>query len=107
MGAYHSSLDIGMTPDEYCKSTVGEVRDRIESYHRQQTAMVKQRAVMDYRMAALVSAACAGKMPPIHEAYPGMFDPPPIGQDWREAKARLLNFAAAHNRAMEVRKRDN
>ena len=87
-----------MTPAEFWESTIAEIRDLMESYQRRETAKAKQQAAMNYRLSALVSSALVGKLPPIHEAYPGLFDPPDAGQDWRIAKVRLLRYAEAHNR---------
>lgn len=92
-----------MTPAEFWESTIAEIRDRMESHKRCEIAKVKQQAAMHYRLAALVSSAIAGKLPPIHEAYPGIYDPPEAKQDWRVAKVRLLKYADAHNRKRAVK----
>lgn len=106
-GAYPSALDAGMTPKEFWESTVAEIRDRLESWGRRETARIRERAVMDYRLAALISSACFGKMPRPHEAYPGIFEPPDEIQDWRIMKERLSRYAAAHNRKRAVNHHDD
>ena len=41
MGAYPSALDAGMTPKEFWESTVAEIRDRLKSYGRRETARAR------------------------------------------------------------------
>lgn len=96
-----------MTPADFWESTIAEVRDRLESYGRRETARIRERAAMDYRLAELIADACFGKMPRPHEAYPGIFEPPDEIQDWRIMKERLSRYAAAHNRKRAVNHHDD
>lgn len=96
-----------MTPVEFWESTISEIRDRMESYGRRETARVRERAAMDYRLAALIAEACFGKMPKPHEAYPGILEASKAVQDWRIMKERLMKYAVAHNRKRAVKRHDN
>lgn len=60
---------------------------------------------MDYRLATLIGLAFCGKVPALHEAYPGLFDAPDGVQDWRIVKDRLMRYAEVHNRAREEAKK--
>lgn len=94
-----------MTAEGFWLSTPGEIADALLSYHRRRKAALTERAAMDYRLASLIGLAFCGKVPPLHEAYPGLFDAPDVVQDWRVAKDRLMRYAEAHNRAREEAKK--
>ena len=87
-----------MTPEGFWTSTLTEIRQVLESRERRLRLEMQRQAAMDYRHAFLVGAVFAGKAPPIHEAYPGLFEEK--RQDWRVAKERLMKYAEAHNRKM-------
>ena len=87
-----------MTAEGFWLSTPGEIADAALSHHRRRKAALTERASMDYRLAILIELAFCGKVPPLHEAYPGLFDAQDVVQDWRIAKERLMRYAEAHNR---------
>lgn len=95
------ALGAGVPADRYWDMTYGETAATIKSCNRRAKAQLRERAMMDHALANLIGISCArimgssGKYPSLHEAYPDLFDAVP---EWVKAKARLLDFAAQHNR---------
>lgn len=95
------AIDAGVSVTAYWDMTYGEAAASIKSYNRRTKARLRERAMMDHALANLIGISCArimgssGKYPSLPEAYPELFDAVP---EWQKAKARLLDFAAQHNR---------
>lgn len=91
--------------------TYGEVIDTIKAYTNTNQNSLKERAIMDYRLADLISS-CIGKLfsedtriPSLTDAYEFLFQKEKKIQDEIRAKIemeiwkqRMINYAEIHNR---------
>lgn len=85
--------------------TYGELISIIKAMNEKEMLRMKQEAMNTYILADLIGASVArlmdknNKYPAIHEVYPSLFEKPkPQQQDWQLTKARLLEYANAHNK---------
>lgn len=99
------ACEAGIDAREFWLYTVEEINMTIEGYKKR----VATRAALDYRQADIMAMsinriiAKDARFPTFNEAYPGFAleeqedTGRPKQQDWRIAKARLLQYAEAHN----------
>lgn len=94
------AVEAGVDAREFWLYTLPELNATIAGYRKR----LATKAALDYKLADLIGASVSrlldknGKMPLASEAYPGLIEPErPKQQDWQAVKARLLQYAAAHN----------
>lgn len=91
--------------------TYGEIIDTLNANSRKNQNSLKEKAVMDYRLADLIATHVSRafdknvQIPSLYDAYPVLFAREKILQDKEREKAememwkqRMLGFAEAHNR---------
>lgn len=86
--------------------SVGEVEQVITARLKHQQEQMKLQATMLWKLGNLIAFAAHDPKhyPPLHEAFPGLFQPPQERQrqtDWRVMKARMASYTAAKNARMK------
>ena len=102
-------LMIGMTHVQFWEATYGEIIDLLNAHNKNKKEELQQEASMNYQLANLIGVSVGrlmdkkAKMPSLEEAYPTLFEKKeektkePPQQDWRIFKARMMQYAGAHN----------
>lgn len=102
---YPQALDAGLAPDEFWGMSIGEVEQVINARLKRQQEQTKLQATMLWKLGNLIAFAAHDPKhyPPLHEAFPGLFQPPQEQQqtDWRVMKARMASYTAAKNARMK------
>lgn len=86
--------------------SIGEVEQVINARLKRQQEQMKLQATMLWKLGNLIAFAAHDPKhyPPLHEAFPGLFQPPQERQgqtDWRVMKARMTSYTAAKNARMK------
>ena len=101
------ALQSGINISEYWYLTYGEIRATIDAHQANTKLRIREQASLHHSLANLIGISVARLMndkveyPSLKEAYPGLFSDiveEPVQQDWRLAKARLLQYAEANNK---------
>lgn len=101
---YPQALDAGLSPDEFWGMSIGEVEQVINARLKRQQEQVKLQATMLWKLGNLIAFAAHDlkHYPPLHEAFPGLFQAPAERQtDWRVMKARMASYTEAKNARMK------
>lgn len=108
------ALDNGITEKEFWEMTIAEITRAIKSRERVKMAELKEKAVLDYKLADLIARSMArlysssAEMPDISEIYPSLFDSVAIKMQ-RQEKAnelsalRFKQFAQNFNKNLQQR----
>lgn len=101
------ALQSGISISEYWYLTYGEIKATIEAHQANTKLRIREQASLHHSLANLIGISVARLMndkaeyPSLKEAYPGIFSDlvdEKEPQDWRIAKARLLQYAEANNK---------
>ena len=101
------ALQSGVSISEYWYLTYGEIKATIDAHQANQKLHTREQASQNHSLANLIGLSVArlindeAEYPSLKEAYPGIFSDivdEPVQQDWRLAKARLLQYAEANNK---------
>lgn len=101
---YPQALDAGISPDEFWEMSISEVEQVINARLKRQQEQMKLQATMLWKLGNLIAFAAHDPKhyPPLHEAFPGLFQPPQERQtDWRVIKARVASYTALKNARMK------
>lgn len=108
------AIKCGLGIMEFWDLTYEEIVLYINTYAEQEKEKLKERALLDYKLADLIGIS-AGRLldskvefPQIHTAYPSLFSPVESEPDvpaWQETKAKLMKFAQGRNKALAKNKR--
>ena len=104
-----AALDIGILEKDFWDMTLLEVDRALKSYERVKRREAQEKASYDYILADLIGRSVArvyhstNKIPPIYEAYPGLFDNKEMQEKQQEKKDKLSalrfrQFANAFNK---------
>ena len=101
------ALQSGISISEYWYLTYGEIKVTIDAYQANQKLHIREQASLHYMLANLIGISASrltndkAEYPSLKEAYPSIFSDiveEPAQQDWRLAKARMLQYAEANNK---------
>ena len=102
------ALQVGINVIAYWSMTYGEITDTIDAYKENERLRIREKAGFEYQLANLIGLSVArimsedAKFPSLKEAFPTIFvdleDEEPIVQDWKIAKARLMQYAESNNK---------
>ena len=101
------ALQSGINISEYWYLTYSEIKATIDAHQANTKMHIREQASLHHRLADLIGISASRLMndkaefPSLEEAYPGLFSDAieePVQQDWRLAKARLLQYAEANNK---------
>lgn len=100
-----NAIMCGIKMSDFWDYTYGELIIIIQAMNDKEMLRMRQEALNTYILADLIGASVArlmdknSKFPAIHDVYPSLFEKPqPKQQDWQLTKARLLEYANAHNK---------
>lgn len=103
-----NALDYGISELDFWNMTLAELTRAIDSKKRVQQQEAREKACYDYILADLIGRSVgrlyssSGKLPELHEAYPGIFDIQEIEEKKQAQQAelsaiRFKQFAKFHN----------
>ena len=105
------ALQSGISISEYWYLTYGEIKATIDAHQANTRLHIREQASLHHSLANLIGISASRLMndkaeyPSLEEAYPGLFSDSTLHngekeaqQDWRLAKARLLQYAEANNK---------
>ena len=103
------ALQAGINITEYWYLTYSEIKITIDAHQANRKLHIREQASLHHSLANLIGISVSRLMndkaeyPTLEEAYPGLFSDTvvaeePVQQDWRLAKARLLQYAEANNK---------
>lgn len=94
---YKKAIEVDLSPDEFWNMSAGEAEQIISAKLKRRYEDSKQRMALVWKLGALCSYSFNDpkKYPPLHEAFPGVFNEEPKQTDWRIIKARMAEYSEA------------
>lgn len=101
-----------MDPVRYWDMSLREIQAAIEAHNERYRADMQSQAIISFRQAHLIGALVAktlggkGKIPPLEEAFPGIFPEDMFRQqrqDWRVMKDRVASYGERRRKRGEQR----
>ena len=100
------ALQVGIGVFDYWDLTYGEIAMSIIAYRDNEDKRVKEIASANHSLANLIGISCSrlidskATYPSLAKAFPNLFDEveQEDAQDWRVAKARMLEYTNASNK---------
>mgnify|MGYP001161904285 CR=1 FL=1 len=76
-----------------------EIKEYLKAYAKRKKETLREQAIISFNHAYIIGQMFSGdgKIPQLHELYPGLFEPPAPQsdkQDWRVMKARIEAYSA-------------
>lgn len=105
---YKKAIEVDLSPDEFWNMSAGEAEQIISAKLKRRYEDSKQRMALVWKLGALCSYSFNDpkKYPPLHEAFPGVFNEEPKQTDWRIIKARMAEYSEAKRQVKKLGRKD-